>query len=284
MKVLFLVRTQEPWPGKYLLEGIMASGDQIVSREEEADLLLSWNLYGHAAQVQARMKAAGKRTFVAENGYLRRDMGSVLIEEDGHNGLNGSVVVPKTSNPDRLTKVWGIPSMWRFYAAEERLNHNVIVAGQLGGGYNRLAMPDTWPIEVCKELRDLGRHVVFFPHRLRRNRGFVNSSLATTLNWEVAEDTLNIFKPRAVVSYTGSAVTTALLNGYPGVYAGPHHIMAGSALRYQDWLNGKKVEPSYEFFARFWEIAWRQWTREELVTGRPWLYATGRVSRKEAWK
>ncbi len=262
-----LIRHRTPYPWESVEAGIRVSGDLVADgycdqRGSPSSVAVTWHPYRTSLRVAEAVKSGGGRHVVFENGYVRTNSKGeryYLAELDGFNG-RGRHPVPEIG-----------PARWETFHVKhspwKRGGKHVLVCGQMGGSYSEYAMPNFWPDRVLAELRrHTDRPIVYRPHPVRRrlpdmaHQGVVISDPSRPLSEDLEG-------AHACVVWTSNSATEALIAGIPVFYEGPTLKLGSLARR-----GVSRIEaPAYpDREPALWELAWSQWTKDEIKTGMPW--------------
>ncbi len=273
MRVCSLLRKSQGYPHEAVLEGVRAAGDEVVEDPSDAEALITWNCYGHAAEVAKGVKARGGLHVVMENGYVARDRGYYIMERGGFNGYGEPRFVGM--GPGRWDRLHEPLESWRVGG------EYVLVVGQRGGAYSPLAMPNEWPEGVILQLRQFtDRPIRYRPHPARQRLPTKLPNDAGIVSHERSLDD-QIRRAAIVVGWTSSAMIRALQLGVPVIYRGPRFVLSELA---SVGFDPDEIEAYFSDEARgwypterpqaFWDLAWKQWHIDEIREGKAWRRVT----------
>ena len=239
--------------------GLRAIGYDVIEgasqQPQRDDLVLTWNAYGPSYDATRRFIAAGGDALVFEEAYIRNIGGEKYFAcaLGGHNGFGRW----RVGSPERWQS-WDIPvAPWR-----EDGDH-ILVCGQRGFGYNAMAMPNTWPDDIARELRSAtDRPLWYRPHPTRR-AVMPKGGYDRVLDFDepIAGHLADAW---AVVVFTSNAATDALLAGIPAIFCGPAIVARQAARR-----GIAVVEKPFmgDRAPAFVELSWAQWSTREFEDG-----------------
>lgn len=223
-----------------------------------ADIAVTWG-WRNAAP----LRAAGRNVLVMERGYIgdlaaRRQWTSL-----GWNGLNGRAAAPPAPDAGaRWRRNFGARlEAWREHGAF------VVVMGQVPGdasidGVDMAA----WYRAACKASRRFGLPVRFREHPSARQSGMATP---VPLGVDVDERPLAecLADARFVVTFNSNSATDAVLAGIPALACD-----AGS-IAWPVTGHGLAADPPSPDRTRWAaDIAWRQWTTDEIESGAAWEF------------
>jgi hypothetical protein len=247
--------------------GLRAIGYEVVQQAADKarknDLVLGWNAYGATYHAMREAAKKGATALVFEEGYIRDIAGEKYFAcaMNGHNGYGTWNV----GGPDR----WGD---WNIYLQPWRSHgHHILVCGQRGFGYNEMAMPNNWPVEVCKRLRDLTRRPIYFRgHPKRRAVMPPEGVFDKILDFTEPLD-LHLTNAFACVVWTSNSATRALIRGIPVFYTGPAIVTAGASVPLTGDMNEDKLllaqPPLTDRMLAMIRLSWAQWSVKEFESG-----------------
>ena len=212
------------------------------------DVLVLWNRKPRTEGDIRRFHAAGARVLICENGYIGQDAkGQQLyaIALDGHNGSGRWEV----GGPERWHERGIDCKPWQ---AEKR--GHIVVFAQRGIGSKDMASPNQWDSRTAGALRvETGREVIIYSHP---GLPACHPRIAD----EVARQVEGAY---CVVVWASARGVRALVEGVPVVYHAPHWI-AGKAASH-----GVLTRRMGDRLPAFVDLAWAQWTLEEIAAGVP---------------
>lgn len=158
-----LVRNLPPYRHEAFIQGLKRTGfaiskDRLANKPPNPhDILIIWNRYGHWDAEARRFERAGARVIVAENGYLpmRGTKKTFALALKHHNGAGEW----SQGDTGRRALLDVELSPWREGGTE------LVVLPQRGIGPPGVAMPRTWPVDICRRLAsETRRRVRVRPH------------------------------------------------------------------------------------------------------------------------
>ena len=188
---------------------------------------------------------------VCEESYTRRLVpgARIAMALGGHNGSGRWF----PGGPERFESLGLALRAWRKTGSE------ILICASRGMGSETMREPRGWAEDVQKRLRKLTRR----PLRLRRHPG---KAPATPL----CEDIERVW---AVVVWASNCATEALTQGVPVFYEAPHIVTAGAA----ECDLASIEQPSFpDRRPVFEQLAWAQWTLEEVAAGAAFRHLLGR--------
>lgn len=212
------------------------------------DVVVVWNKTARSTQAIQMARQGGAAVIVAENGYHGRDENSVqryALALDGHNG-SGRWFAPDRSRLDAL----GV----HFTPFRIPKNRRVLIAQQRGIGSPVMRSPHDFDTRTAAALERAG-----YETRIRRHPGTEAPEIA------LLDDLADC---AALVVWSSNCATAALIAGVPTYYTAPAIITQGAARPLEELL----VDDFREFGVvtkPFSEMAWAQWTVDEIDTGEP---------------
>lgn len=222
------------------------------------DVVVIWNRYGEMHELATRAEKAGAVVLVAENGYLERPhFGGqhYALARGGHNG-QGEWLPRGPGRWDALgieLKPWHGPDA--NWVNEENDGRHILVAPNRSFGRPGYIMPPNWSADVCKRLARVTRR----PVRVRMHPG------SNAPKVPLAQDLANCW---AVVIWSSSVGVHALIAGVPVIAECPAWICKRAAL-----ADIREIEAPWgrcsERLPALMDMAWAQWTCDELATGEP---------------
>jgi hypothetical protein len=240
-------------------QGVRRHGHRVVTHRQDqgyvpCDIAVMWGCYKKTMPETACrdgiVAAHADRPFVRlERGYLQRDQHEAV----GLNGLWGHADYRNDNSPgDRFEKL-GLRIMpWRQTPAG-----HILVMGQVPRDTSVQHLDfEAWVRATCGSLRAAapGREVRFRPHPVVQRTRPLEEDL------DGAE---------CVVALTSTSAVDALLAGVPTVVTDRGSVcweLCGGAVR--DALHPPRPDRT-EFFR---DLAYAQWTHEEMARGDPWAH------------
>ena len=258
-----------------LRAGLEAAGLAVVPAFREplapSDVLVTWTLWRGSARraLAERHRRRGGTTWCLEHGIVRsvgdRGHWQLGLRVGEGTGINGQGRAPE-GGPERWQS-WGLAhAPWR------RDGGHVLVCGQRG---TRPHDPDLshgpgWADDVIERLR----RVTDRPIRYRAHPGAPGRALpqgagpaaeVTDARAPLAADLAGAW---AVVVYSSTAATAAILAGVPVLYDGPAIACRRLALKGPEQVERPALPARAAELAR---LAWYQWSDAELADGRPFV-------------
>lgn len=256
-----LVRDQPWYRRDAFLAGLKRAGCNVAMHEPPHYtpdvVLVTWHRYGHNDTLANRVKQNGGRVIVAENGYIGTHGGTPKFDVypqgpgaghyyslalDWHNG-GGAWPVGDGSRFDALNielKPW-------------RDGNEIIVLPNRSFGAPHRMMPFDWGERAVQRIRKLTKR----PVRMRGHPGNKRPQLA------LLDD---IGTAHAAVVWYSTAGIHALAHGIPTFCEAPFWICKDAA------ASGTYDEPVCpERRPVFEQLAWAQWTIDEITTGEPFV-------------
>lgn len=217
----------------------------------EADTCACWGW-----RLAAPLVRAGKRVLVMEHGYIgdRKQWTSL-----GWNGLNGRAQFAQARDEKRFDAHFDA-----LYKPWQPGGEYALLVGQVDGDASLYGMDFcAWAVRAAGQIRKhIGLPVMFRPHPVAIEFGQPQTiGGAKTLRGHLADA---IAGAAVVVTFNSNTATEAMLAGKPTVTLDPGAVawpVAAHEYRIQD-------EPDRLTWAR--EVAWRQFTMEEIRSGFAW--------------
>ena len=218
------------------------------------DLAVVWGVR------KAREMESGRRALVLERGYVGDRMG--MWTSVGFDGLNGRADFRNAGMDSARWDRLFAPYMSEGF--EEGSGDYVLVMGQVDGDAALRGMSvERWARSVVAEIRRHGLPVRFRPHPKGRP---VNAGC------EVAGGSLSEALGRAMwaVTYNSNSGVDAILQGVPAVSMDP-----GSMVWSVTGRTSYQAPPQPDRSVWASEIAWTQWSLEEIRRGDAWDHLRG---------
>lgn len=266
-----LIRQRQDYPFEVVVEGARALGYQTVfgvhQRPQPEDLLITWTpwLGSLSQRLGEQHTAQGGKWVVLENGYIPTPYGQgtkefYCVGLNGYNGYGDHRNVG--SSPDRWDALSLEITPWRT------AGEHVALIAQMGGHDARLTMPPNWPDDVMRRLRALtGRPVLYRPKPMRPRHFSSHHDNATVLAQYEELPVEAYFKDAWVmVTYNSKQVVIAWLHGVPALYDGPKSIIGTLVPRGIDRVECPPMPEREQFFC---DLAYAQWSADEIKTGQP---------------
>jgi hypothetical protein len=247
---------------------VKACGDELL--QATPDIVVTWNAYGTKYRFAKEFVRRGASHAVMETGQFS---GMWYLGFDGFNG-RGRWNLPSVDMADR----------WRSFGMEIkpwRPGRHILVCGQRGGRYSDMSMPVSWPDDVIGRLRQVtNRPIVYRPHPVRQRYLKGDHADVKTVEPEGRPIDLDLENAHAVVVYTSSVATRAVMQGIPAFYEGPALAAAPCAHRFIDQIddpvfgNGFSADGVDARSLLFETMAWCHWRPEEIEDGTAWRWLT----------
>jgi len=231
------------------------------------DLLITWTPWrgslSHRLGEQHRRD--GGKWIVMENGYI--DGTKVKQYAVGLNGFNGSGDHRNVgSDCDRWMALCleGLDlKPWR------ETGEHIVVFGQMGVHDHRFSMPPNWPDEILDRLLLLTPRKVLYrpkPSRPRLlNRPHPNA-MGLVPEWKDIPLERLLQNAWATVVYNSKCAVESIRRGIPALYDGTQSIISSLVERGINCIE-TPPQPAREQF--FYDLAYAQWSADEVATGYP---------------
>lgn len=257
-----LVRQRAGYPHEAIMEGARAAGymphygfDRDIGKD---DLLITWTPWRNSIADRAgeRHQENGGKWIVCENGYL--GLGQTALGLGGYNGWgdhrNGG------SPPDRFDELKQRVFPWR----ED--GRHILLIGQAGGTDGRFTPATGWVDEVVDRISALTDRPIIYRPKPRYPR----MPEREHANFSVAGDALSLGEllrgAWATVVYTSKVGVASILAGVPVLYCGPRSVLSN---QYGPGLEKIEAPPVFEREPWLWDLAYAQWSPEEIALGEP---------------
>ncbi len=263
MKAYCLLRA-DPWYRRQAFKaGLQRAGFEVIvqppDRGRAGDVMLIWNRYGGNHEVASRFEREGGLVMVAENGYLGK--GGTSPKFDVH---------PVGPKPEHFYALsigwhngrgrWPTPSSERFpllgieLAPWRTEGDHILICPNRSFGVGEQVMHPDWAQRVAERLSKATKR----PVRVRGHPG--NNAPKKSIR----EDLQGAW---AAVIWSSSSGAHALHMGIPVYVEAPFWVMKGAG------SSGPIEEPTLPDRQPFFEqLAWQQWTCEEIESGEPFRY------------
>lgn len=212
---------------------------------DRTDLLLIWNRGSLNTAMAQRFEAAGARVLVAENGYLGkywRGLQWYALALGHHNGGGHW----HNAGPERWDR-WGVPlAPWR------KDNGESIILAQRSIGEEGIAMPHHWSLQMHTKTGI----------RVRQHPG------KDDLLLPLEKDLQNV---STAITWASGAGIKCIIMGIP-VFYGYAHWIGGWAGTWLNKTNGQRHTDDVTRLHMLRDLAWAQWTRNEVTEGLPFEY------------
>lgn len=212
----------------------------------DTDLAVIWGVRKH--KIINNQRARGKPYLVMERGYF---LDRFVYTSLGFNGLNGRA---NFMNQGLLPFRWNEHFSHLMQPVRKNNSNTVVIIGQTPGDMSHAHVDiEPWYKKMELYLRRDNFNVEFRPHP----------------NVEAPKETLDqMFKRvRGVVTFSSNTGVDAVLAGVPTIACDPTSMifqLVGSSL---DTIRNQVV-PDRTQWAN--ELAYTQWTLEEIASGQPW--------------
>lgn len=260
MKINIHARHKHAHPFQLALdEGFRKHGLDVVwpSVITECDIAVVWSWNNPA--IIKQQKQSGGRVLVMEAGYVGDRLQTCSL---GFDGLNGKAKFPKAPNSDRWNKLYPDElSPWK----ED--GEYILLMGQMPGDMSIKGLVDIegWYAESAEAVKDIDDDIVCFrPHPLAVERGYKINDVPGTITINRPLDSA-LRDARACVTYNSSSAVEAVLAGVP-TWSCDEGSMAYGVTGH-DLTSFPPVPDRAEWCAN---LAYCQWTREELASGEAW--------------
>ncbi len=217
------------------------------------DVVLIWNRYG-TGDTQAKLfEAHGATVIVVENAYvdMRDTKKAFAMSLSRHNGA-GMWPAPEYS---RLDKLKADLQPWKASGT------HIVVLPQRGVGLPGVAMPRDWGQQIIPRLKKITGSALVY---VRPHPGIVKEQTP------LEED---LKRAWCAVTWGSSAATKAMIQGVPVFYDFDRWIAGPAACH--DFnkisLDQSPIDYMGDREAMFSNLAWAQWSLEEVMTGEPML-------------
>lgn len=213
-----------------------------------ADVLCVWNRSGPMEAAAGAWEARGGTVLVAENGYAGKDKEDrqfYALAKHGHNGSGNWV----TGDGSRWAALGIELQPWR------KDGKHILVPAQRGIGSKTMASPHGWHGKVSGKLRaSQKRPVVVRPHPMGKKP-------ATPLSQDLHGAWVTFI-------WGSAAGVHSLIAGVPVVYDAPHFICEDCCTRGMATIENPMMDDAKRL-AAMWDMAWAQWSVDELASGLP---------------
>lgn len=231
-----------------------------------ADIAVCW---GHRRQeLYTQQKKAGAHYLVMERGFIGDRTRFTSLGYDGLN--NRADFVVENMPGDRFKKYFKT-----LMAPWKNGGQYILVNAQCTG--DAAVMPYVnfreWANETVKQCRDIfpDKEIVWRPHpvEVERSCAYGVAGARTSTGNTLAEDMAGAY---AVVTFNSNSGVDAVMAGVP-TYAMDKGSMAWPVTSHS--LNEIPIRPDRRQWA--YDLAYKQWTIEELAAGLPWSYLKEKV-------
>lgn len=215
------------------------------------DVVLIWNRYGTGDKMATLFEQYGATVIVVENSYvnMRGSKKAFAMSLNRHNGAG----------------MWPAPEYDRFKLLDvdvkpwQELGTHILVLPQRGVGLPGVAMPKEWPRDIVPKLRTISKSSLVY---VRPHPGVVAEQTP------LEED---LKKAWCAVTWGSSAATKALVAGVPVFYQFDRWIAGPAACNDITKISLEQAPWQYmgDRYTMLENLAWAQWTVEEVTTGEP---------------
>lgn len=265
-----LLKPQPVYRHDAFMRGLTAAGFLAEARApravEAGDVLCIWNRYGLEHDLATRFEAAGGTVLVAENGYVGPGGISPHSMEPRQwyalatGGHNGSGTWP-AGGPERWDALSVELQPWRTDG------DHILVCPNRSFGRPDLIMPLRWAEDVKARLQRVTKREI----RIRPHPG--NNPVQAR---PLAED---LRGAHACVIWSSSAGVQALIAGVPVVCGGSRWICRGATGPTP--ARAREMGANHRDYV-LRELAWAQWSVDEIATGEPFARLLERATNREA--
>lgn len=266
MRAFVLIRDRDVYPRAAVIAGLQALGysvqlDGLSSSFNKKDLLVTWTPWQSSLSQRAgeTHKERGGKWIVLENGYIQTPVAQYAVGLNGFNGWGDHR--NECSPPDRWDALQLEIKPWR-----EGGEHIALFA-QMGGHDYNLTMPSYWPDDVAQRLALLTkRPIVYRPKPSRpkyMTKQHTNVSMPPFVDVPLSGYLDNAW---AAVVYSSKTAVEALRCGIPALYDGPMSILRTIVPRGIEFIEDPPRPERWPFFC---DLAYAQWSKEEISTGVP---------------
>jgi hypothetical protein len=236
------------------------------SEYEWCDVSVNWGIYKqHLPHTETRQvihdwqEINGNKAIVIESGYIKRDK----YYSVGYGGLNGRADFNNKDCPPDRWKDLGLDL--KDYRGQ---GEHILLCGQVPWDaavqhidYNK------WCLDVVDEIKSVtDRPIIFRPHP-KFSVGNVFTNVKTSNNARLIDDLRNCW---AAVALSSNALVESVIEGVP-VFACDKGAMSLDVSNDIIDLENPKL---YNREQWAYNLAYTQWTREEMVEGLPWKHLT----------
>lgn len=277
MRAVCLIRSQPEYRAAAFQAGLAAAGYTLAPSEPggvrdpgPGDVLVIWNRYGRFHAEALRFEAAGAAVIVVENGYLdpRRTSWharfTYAMALGGHNGSGRTpgrgLPIPAGGCPCGCSRLEMLDVEENIDGGWSREGEHILVCGQRGIGAPGMASPPDWEANVARRLRALTDR----PIRIRRHPGNQDPAIP------VAADLNGAW---ACVVWSSGCAVAALQMDIPVFFEAPAIIVDKACHR--GIARIERPDYSLDRIAAFIDLAWAQWTVEEIAAGVPFRVLLG---------
>lgn len=201
------------------------------------------------------LREKGYEVLVMERGYIGDRFKYTSL---GWNGLNGHASFPEYPDDggERFKKQGGIIKPWN------KSGDYALILGQVKNDASLQGRDiASWYQNVAEKIKKIDIPVFFRPHpEAQRRGGYLSVDGIANLNGTLEKD---MERAKFTVAYNSNSCVDSILNGIP-CYAGDPGTMAYDLC----------MDSLYECYypkreEKLYQIAWTQWTLNEIATGKP---------------
>lgn len=274
-------------PMAAMAEGIVACGHRVIWRlhtmyradcYEPCDVCVIFGQKDPMPLILQQQREHGTPVLVLDLGYLKRGTIREAREHPddvfwsvGLNGLTGFAEMPDIPYlSDRWDRLGIALQPWRTQG------EHILVCGQLPGDamVRGLSHPEQWAMETIDALRQ----VTDRPIRYRRHPLFKAKPLRgveQSRNADLSDDLTNC---HCVVAYNSTSLARAVISGVPVCALGPGSLVTEVAIQSLEQIE-EPITPDRSAWAA--QLAWRQFTLNEMKAGLAWRFYFERPSLAE---
>ena len=215
--------------------------------------------YGHRGELVKKIFDEHKgRHLVIEKGYIKRDVYYAI----GWDGLNGRANFNNKNSP---TNRWDQLNLSGFKTVAYNTSSRIIVCGQVPWDASVQHINFTeWCIKIIEVLKDCG-DVVFRPHPLDHGSVKIPDVNISTIS-SFRDDLLNA---KACITFNSNCGVEAFIEGVP-VFSFDKGSMVWDVSSHDlNRLNSPYNPDIVKKFQWGYDIAYTQWTKEEMREGLP---------------
>ena len=254
-------------------------GHSVVYNDPSADIDVIWSVlwYGRMApnkDIWDKAKAAGKNIIVLEVGGLNRG----ITWKVGLNGINRDAYFGGLHNNSSRADALGLLlKPWR-----NNENGPIVIACQHSASeqWRQQKRPGTWVFEAIQEIRKhTEKEVIIRPHPRCRIDGieheFINVKTQDPIKLPGTYDDFD-FKVEdayAVINWSSNPATHAIMEGVPA-FVGPSSLAWDVANKTLADINAPQQPDRQQWLN---DIAYTEWTLEEISQGQPLLRLTSEL-------
>lgn len=266
MRAFVLIRDQVSYPRGAVIAGLQALGysvhaDGLSSSFNKKDLLVTWTPWKNSLSQRAgeMHKERGGKWIVLENGYIHTSIAQYAVGLNGFNGWGDHR--NENSPPDRWESLGLEIKPWR------EAGEHIALFAQMGGHDYSLTMPSYWPDDVVQRLEMLTKRLIIYRPKPSRPKYMAKQHLNVSMPPFTDVPLSRYFENAwAVVVYSSKIAVEALRCGVPALYDGPMSVLRTIIPRGLDAIEDPPLPERWPFFC---DLAYAQWSAEEISTGLP---------------